>query len=166
MDEVFRKRLEKIKENPLYALAFPNMEGMNDYGAGRYSQEHWIGSHPSLQPCDLTSDSLTDWRQRWHNSVEFTWSMFPRPVQTNDPSTDWNRQPLIAGNLLKWFTLYGHAPADDSWAWRWFPYSEKYKQAAKVYGNRTFDVMVTKEIERFLTLYGPSSDNPTAPFID
>ena len=166
MDEVFRKRQDKIAENPLYSIAFPDVEGIDDHGAGRYSQEHWIGSHPSLQPCDLTSDPLTSWRQRMRSSVEFSWSMFPRPAQTNDPTTDWDRPPLIAGNLFKWFTLYGHAPADDSWVWRWFPYGEKYKQAVKLYGNRTFDVMVTKEIARFRTLFGRESENPTAPFID
>jgi hypothetical protein len=157
MDEVFRQRQEKIKENPLYSIAFPDVEGIDNHGAGRYSQEHWIGSHPSLFPCDLTTDPLTAWRQRWRSSKEFNWSMFPRPSQTNDPVKDWDRPPLIAGNLFKWFTLYQSAPSDNSWVWTWFPYGEKYRQAVKLYGNRTFDVMVTREIARFRTLFGPSS---------
>jgi hypothetical protein len=167
MDEVFAQRRKKIAENPLFSIAFPDVVGIDSHGAGRYSQEHWIGSHPSLFPCDLTADPLTAWRQKWRSSVEFTWSMFPRPEQVNDPSTDWDRPPLIAGNLFKWFTLYGHAPADDSWVWRWFPYGEKYKKAVKLYGNQTFDIMVTQEIERFRTLFGPSENTTAvAPFVN
>lgn len=156
MDDVFRQRQDKIQENPLYKIAFPDVVGIDSHGAGRYSQEHWIGSHPSLQPCVLTVDPLTEWRQRWRNASEFSWTMFPPPDKINDPTTDLDRPPLIAGNLFKWFTLYGHAPADDSWVWTWFPYGEKYKQAVKLYGNRTFDVMVTSEIERFQTMFGPT----------
>jgi hypothetical protein len=161
MDVVFKRRQEKVAENPLFSIAFPDVENIDNHGAGRYSQEHWVGSHPSLFPCDLTADSLGSWREKDHSPSEFSWSMFPRPEQINDPSTDWNQPPLIAGNLFKWFTLYKQAPADNSWVWRWFPYGEKYRQAVKLYGNRTFDIMVNREIERFRTLFAPSGNTTT-----
>jgi hypothetical protein len=162
MDDVFTQRQNKMRENPRFAMAFPDVDGIDSHGAGRYAQEHWIGSHPSLNPCDLTADPLDDWRHQERSPSEFSWSMFPRPAQLNDPSTDYDQPPLIAGNLFKWFTLYHRAPADDSWVWKWFPYGERYRKAVKLYGNRTFDVMVTQEIERFRTMHaGPPSETNT-----
>jgi hypothetical protein len=119
------------------------------------SQEHWVGSHPDLMPCDVTAGELSDWRRNDHVIPdEFSWSMFPRPNQTNNPANDWDLPPLIGGNIFKWYTLYNRAPPDDSWAWKWFPYGEKYRQATKLYGNQTFDIMVTKEIQRLEAMFG------------
>jgi hypothetical protein len=51
---------------------------------------------------------------------------------------------MLLGNIFKWFTLYNAAPSDDSYAWRVFPDGEKWRQAVKLYGNRTVDIMVEK----------------------
>jgi hypothetical protein len=57
---------------------------------------------------------------------------------------------MLLGNIFKWFTLYNAAPSDDSYAWRVFPDGEKWRQAVKVFGNRTVDVILEKEKKRQL----------------
>lgn len=155
MDAVFELRRQKLQENPVFSIAFPDVQGIDDHGSGRYSQEHWVGSHPDMVPCDLTADPLADWREHEHSPAEFNWSMYPRKEQERNPDIEWKQPPLIAGNLFKYFTLYNQAPPDDSWVWRWFPYGEKYRQAVKKYGNRTFDIMVPLDIDRLQHLFGP-----------
>ena len=50
-------------------------------GAGRWSMEMWIGSHPSIRPCDLLAEpGIKHWQTADRNvSGEFNFSMFPRP---------------------------------------------------------------------------------------
>jgi hypothetical protein len=52
---------------------------------------------------------------------------------------------MLLGNIFKWFALYNAAPSDDSYAWRVFPDGEKWRQAVKVLGNRTVDIVLEKE---------------------
>jgi hypothetical protein len=52
---------------------------------------------------------------------------------------------MLAGNLFKWLALYHEAPDDDSWAWRSFPDGEKWKQAVRIYGNQTVDVLMKEK---------------------
>ena len=35
MDAVFERRREKLQENPVYSIAFPDVEGIDDHGSGR-----------------------------------------------------------------------------------------------------------------------------------
>jgi hypothetical protein len=57
---------------------------------------------------------------------------------------------MLLGNLFKWFTLYNAAPSDDSYAWRVFPDGEQWRQAVKVLGNRTVDIILEKQRKREL----------------
>jgi hypothetical protein len=57
---------------------------------------------------------------------------------------------MLLGNIFKWFTLYNAAPSDDSYAWRVFPDGEKWRQAVRLLGNRTVDIVLEKERKRQL----------------
>jgi hypothetical protein len=87
---------------------------------------------------------LDDWRLVDRTPHDLTWNLLPRPHQSP------GQYLLLLGNLFKWFTLYNAAPPDDSYAWRVFPDGEKWRQAVRVYGNRTVDVMVEAEGKRQL----------------
>jgi hypothetical protein len=105
-----------------------------------YYVAHWVGSHPSLVPCDLTEDVYDDWIWNDRKESDFSWGMIPRPTQIS------HQHNKLLGNLFKWYNLYTEAPDNDSWAWRSFPDGAQWKAAVAKFGNRT--VEVTLETER------------------
>jgi hypothetical protein len=115
-------------------------------GKKRYIAEHWIGSHPSLRPCDVsTSPNLDDWTRDGSSSSSS--SVYPRPAlrlqraprtALDDPRWIFYRylyrnetlvQPdlrlrdyfLLRGILYKWMVFYQTVADADSWVWQWYP---------------------------------------------
>jgi hypothetical protein len=155
MTKMFDLRKQKIEENPIFASITPNISRLHLYGTGRYASEQWVGSSPTLIPCDLTGDkALDDWRLVDRTPHDLTWNMLPRPRQAP------GQYLMLLGNLFKWFTLYNAAPSDDSYAWRVSPDGEKWKRAVKLYGNRTVDLMVETERKRQLASLSGMSSHP------
>lgn len=102
--------------------------------------EQWLGSHPSLVPCDLAGQfNLDEWRLVDRTPHDLTWNTLPRPLQTI------GQYKMLLGNLFKWFNLYSEFPPDDSYAWKVFPDGEQIKQAVKIYGNQAVDIAVEME---------------------
>jgi hypothetical protein len=162
----FEDRLRRIQEtaqqlqnrNQLLVNLQEDMD-MN-FGRGRYASEHWIGSHPSFTPCDLTHTvSLQHWFQG-SRSQDFNWSMAPvAPLKAK-----WSYQPwkmvhrvvkfkplsrreyfLLPGRILRWYALYNDVPPPSSWVWSWFPDGQFWREAVEKYGSKAVDIM-TREI--------------------
>jgi hypothetical protein len=93
------------------------------YGSGRFSSEHWIGSAPSMKPCDL------------YTSAQFTWGYSGLPSAV-DVKTDFKllpapRFPMLAYKTMRktgyWATqlhrleeyriLYNETPDESWWGW-------------------------------------------------
>ena len=142
-EEAHILRGDKILRMNLYD---PNPEGA--MGVGRYSSEHWVGSHPSVVPCDLSQTyKYLYWvRARRNTTATFEYAMAPRfgieepwfRIQKQEFVLK-NRVPrlreyfLLAGFLFKWYSLYGEVPPDDSWIWRWFPDGKEWHSTAVPY---------------------------------
>lgn len=95
---------------------------------------HWVGSHPSLVPCDMSDKGLDYWYQEGPKpESDFGWGMIPRPTQKSYLSN------MVLGNLFKMYELYGEGPPDDSWLWRSFPDGQRWKQVHAILGNRTVE---------------------------
>jgi hypothetical protein len=107
-------------------------ERMDYFGLGRYAIDHWIGSHPSLLPCDLSNpqQDLAFWRQSYHYSSAFNLStdFIPRGIPfdlwpANEVSVVHNASVVrreaayFAGHLLRWYNLYQEAPQLLAWQW-------------------------------------------------
>lgn len=131
-------------------------------GLERYANEHWIGTHPDLIPCDMSNrkgnHDLWASGERVMNANELQWSMSPRHAMMGDPSADedyWialSREKelklpilkdevarrkeyfLLPGYLHKWISLYQQVPSQDSWVWQWFPDGEYWKQVTRKHG--------------------------------
>jgi hypothetical protein len=132
------------------------------FGLDRYNSEHWIGSHPHVQPCDMdptetlndvfrrdaSIDTVTDHfvlsRAPRHTgfAVGNVWSAHER--LQNSPSERLQEYFLLAGHVLKWGILYKEFPKHDSWVWRWFPDGDTWKNAVNVYGTKAVDVITQK----------------------
>lgn len=109
---------------------------LDRFGLERYSMEHWIGSHPYLQPCDMAVSPLRDYLKGIADETDYSWAAGPRhgmdppadtpPVavlellQTNQTASR-SEVFYLAGRLQLWYSLYQTLPESDSWIWSWFP---------------------------------------------
>eukprot|EP00435_Cladocopium_sp_Y103_P047793 s361_g14.t1 len=132
MDEVLEKR-----QRNKWADRFcpqPGGEADNCYGVGRFSNEHWVLSHPEAQPCDL--DSNPDYA--WGQPNEFGLQLMDEFVRNVDEVKQ--LQPAPRGDMSKYQVegtcttcgedgkqrldeyriLYDQEPPDNWWGWKFF----------------------------------------------
>jgi hypothetical protein len=158
----FDDRLRRIQEtarqlqNQSQLLMNLQADIDDNFGRGRYASEHWIGSHPSFRPCDLTPTVvLQHWFQGW-KSQDFNWSTAPiAPIQGKWPYQPWKMVArvrkkeallrreyfLLPGRILRWYALYNGVPPPSSWVWSWFPDGQVWKEAVEKYGSKAVDIM-------------------------
>jgi hypothetical protein len=113
-------------------------------GLSRYMPEAWIGSHPHLLPCDMSTELDMQYWMRFHEQIDLEWSIAPRfPLETSHwPQMDHQRLRrimesreerkheyfLLLGRLYQWSQLYPDIlPLDDSWVWLFFPDGIEWK---------------------------------------
>lgn len=119
-------------------------------GEKRWAMEHWIGSHPSMVPCHLsTHPSILQWMKsdtglpfqfmnakklpivsRWlKNDVSKMRNVL------NDQSSRKREAGLLGGLLWKWHSFYGELPPKDSWIWDYFPDGKEWRELVETYPN-------------------------------
>jgi hypothetical protein len=99
-------------------------------GLGRYSMEHWLGSHPDLRPCDVYDDGmyrnsysyLPSKRDRWKPRLqEAPWSnadSYLKFIASSDSPREWF---CGQARLLEFALLYDNkAPSADSFFWSYY----------------------------------------------
>mmetsp|Transcript_20907 Transcript_20907/g.42609 ORF Transcript_20907/g.42609 Transcript_20907/m.42609 type:complete len:888 (+) Transcript_20907:64-2727(+) len=136
------------------------MEDRVDYfGLGRYQLEHWIGSHASVQPCELHKKNVTFETMilgMVNSAYDYEWSMgapreeviseIPNARQKLEENEDaqFREYFYLPGNLIKWFSLYGKdgVPSQNSWVWNFFPGGHKWRNLVRDYGENALDEMV------------------------
>jgi len=128
------------------------------FGLERYSDEHWIASHPDVIPCDCDpTGHMWIYHTEKTTLANLSWAMAPRhegaPAYNKRARTDKiNKSRVLrvveyyylAGNLIKWFSLYGKGPEPNSWAYKFFPDGDMWKDAVQKYGAKAVDE-VTQE---------------------
>lgn len=130
-------------------------------GMDHYSVEHWIGSHPDFQPCDIApvsrswfplkcGGSYNEVDYSRSNVYDFQWSIAPRRGSAPNGRIDCKAEQnlatkdevlfrefsYLAGNLYRWYKLYNKAPPPDSWIWQWFPKGESWFHGVQNHGSR------------------------------
>ena len=122
-----------------------------------HSLDHWIASHPSVRPCELSArDDWHDWARRDDDGT-FEWGLAPHrhsilAVNVNRrviANTGLRRREyqFLAGHVLKWQSLYNVTPQqqrDDSWVWSWFPDGSLWQQAIVEHGNQAVQVLTAE----------------------
>lgn len=124
------------------------------FGLDRYSSEHWIGSHPDLRPCDCDPTKyMWTYLLKRKKPDELAWAIAPRAkgspdgvsphMKTLHTNKDLRIREyfLLAGNLIKWFSLYNQAPPPDSWAWTWYPDGEFWRSMVEQHGANAVQVV-------------------------
>jgi hypothetical protein len=116
-------------------------------GEDRFATEHWIGSHPSIQPCHLSTHAdLTVWLDKPKLPFRFM-TATDLPLDSKwilsdltrtktilqDKSSRMRDAYLLAGLLWKWQSFYQQYPAENSWIWKYFPDGDEWRQ--RVYAS-------------------------------
>jgi hypothetical protein len=175
MGRLFNKTRELLKEGRLVNGVYPYSEKkeMSDpvkglFGVERFALEHWVGSHPDLQPCDVSGSQAGDvsaWTANGRNESEFVWSMAPHRPLLPEPAywwalrrsrinyvlTDRERRMreyfLLPGFLHKWIYLYNATPPASSWVWSWYPDHSVWRKRVDELGINVTDTLQPERIE-------------------
>jgi hypothetical protein len=157
--------------------SWAEIDRMELWGLDRFSVDFWLGSHPNLNPCDvsgLPEQNLTYWRQlpatadpgkgQFSNRSEFGPSVlapthgdgapvyFDRSAYEQtlaDPQSRLLEITFLAGHVSRWYHLYGAVPHASSRIWSWFPDSDTWKEATMNYGKGAIE----KIASQFVTIY-------------
>ena len=140
--------VQRLQDPELFTMNLYNPADEGAFGLDRYSSELWIGSHPSIVPCDLSwTNDFSHWTQDARNvSNEVQFAMAPRADINGPWFRMWKRIRtlkdrrsrlhdyfLLSGFLFRWHNIYGELPPEDSWVWRWYPDGEKWRSKAAPY---------------------------------
>jgi hypothetical protein len=167
MKSMYHKAMTLQQTGALTNGMFPTKRNaLNDdsrgfFGVERFALEHWVGSHPSIRPCDVAGDfagNLTAWNQPsgGANESDFVWNMAPhapvRPVSYWWPLSEskidqvmahkgrrFREYFLLPGQLYKWIYLYNETPPIDSWALSWYPDRVEWRQRVEELGINVLD---------------------------
>lgn len=133
------------------------------FGLGRYSNEHWIGSHPDVDACEVGKDEI------WFKSPRAHLLAHPGPW----PEDGFQEREIIyrdtinqqidfyglAGNILKWQTIYGRVPHDNSTLWSIFRQGSFWKNHTNTFGEKAVELVLT-DIGRAQGLIPVDEDSP------
>ena len=128
-------------------------------GAGRWSKEAWIASHPNLRPCDLAGNitqlflkvspdmALQHIRQSKVLPApriaahEGDWYRRSLKALQRATSRQAGQRPheyfLLPGQLYRYYKLYGQFPPDESWVWQWYPHGKQWREKVQRVLNNT-----------------------------
>jgi hypothetical protein len=155
VEELLLRRLRSELTTSLYP------DEMDYFGLDRYAIEHWIGSHPALAPCDLSSkwQDFNFWMLRDRTLRDFNRSNVIHqrglPFGLGNVSEDTVQADIslrrreaayLAGHLLKWYTLYRAAPEPLAWAWWNLPDGLLWLKGNHDYGMDAISKMTSKYV--------------------
>eukprot|EP00284_Hemiselmis_tepida_P004757 CAMPEP_0174951002 /NCGR_PEP_ID=MMETSP1355-20121228/94619_1 /TAXON_ID=464990 /ORGANISM="Hemiselmis tepida, Strain CCMP443" /LENGTH=379 /DNA_ID=CAMNT_0016198641 /DNA_START=231 /DNA_END=1370 /DNA_ORIENTATION=- len=102
-------------------------------GWGRYAAEHWVHSHPSVRPCDLSIDDRYVWDYAFVPPADFEINLQPFPryhpkkyVMKDHPcKREQNIHESLNIRVKEYQSLYGQTPAASWWGWKFYNDSER-----------------------------------------
>eukprot|EP00522_Entomoneis_paludosa_P015168 CAMPEP_0172459986 /NCGR_PEP_ID=MMETSP1065-20121228/35038_1 /TAXON_ID=265537 /ORGANISM="Amphiprora paludosa, Strain CCMP125" /LENGTH=245 /DNA_ID=CAMNT_0013214871 /DNA_START=19 /DNA_END=753 /DNA_ORIENTATION=- len=135
-------------------------------GLERYSNEQWIGSHPSIRPCDLMGVNTklvphAKFFRRKKRLLEQSvaspapgallgggnWFRFDKEVFQDKGVRHSGLEPpfeyfLTPGILYRFYKIYGIFPERDSWIWEYYPEGTAWRKKlfeSVFFANGTLD---------------------------
>jgi len=105
------------------------IEGKYALGMKRWALEHWIGSHPSIKPCDVCSDLTYGYNRYEVPKPSSRWSIELHEGPRHSlhrfrdgyfPHGDWF---CGRARLLEFDFLYGSVPSQDSFFWSYYAHA-------------------------------------------
>ena len=118
------------------------------FGTNRYSDEFWVGSHPSIRACDVVSARIYGrWLREDLSPKDIDLQLSPRMPNwqlegpkilskiSHTATERFKEYFLLAGYIMRWFRLYDHCPPNDSWVWSFFPEGHIWRDAVQKLGK-------------------------------
>jgi hypothetical protein len=127
--------------------SFHQIQNGYSVGTGRFSNEHWLGTHPFLQPCDVyPNDYQTGYKKCPSRHAMWTPNLQKSPrydlatfMQGTVDRSSWF---CGQGRLLEFQFLYHTKPPPESFVWAYYPEPFKgcnepleYKQHQDLFSN-------------------------------
>lgn len=157
MNQYRQEVAEPSVNNGSISMVF-QIRGKRCFGDERWAAENWIGSHPSVRPCDLANVSdISHWQKVDRNSSQFSFSLAPRQNMEYMMSKSLPRIPprvlkrpylrlrdfhLLGGMIHRWQRFYNLTTADVApWVWKYYPDAQAWQEALEKHGNRAFEVV-------------------------
>ena len=131
MDEMFDYAFMNSNPEVIPQPTFQQIQGEYAVGRQRYAYEHWVTSHPNLQPCDVYPGRYTHGyrdlptsKSHWRPSL----SKSPRWSMSQFLKISMNRGQWFCGQarLFEFYYLYKKQPAKENW-FGWDYYKKPYK---------------------------------------
>ncbi len=153
---------QELLEDQILLSNMIDVAGPWNIGLGRYSMEHWHGSHPAVQKiCDVSThyeiEYWTGIPRMDRKASSWQFDVFPRHPHTaawsfgkadelidtilNDESKRKRELFLLPGQLMRWYELYGEFPPATSWVWSWYPDGQFWKQQVAKYGGAAVEMI-------------------------
>uniref|UniRef100_A0A7S2A067 Uncharacterized protein n=1 Tax=Ditylum brightwellii TaxID=49249 RepID=A0A7S2A067_9STRA len=122
--EYIKKLINPLEFNLRMVQVYnPKRKDNSCVGTGRYAAEHWIHSHPSNMPCDLSSDDYTwnydgvptsDFEMKLEPAPQFEMKKYEKPTNGCGPI----QGTMIKPRLKEYESLYPNETVPESW-WGW-----------------------------------------------
>lgn len=119
--------MEAVMQAPDSRIPRPTFQQYQDeyfVGRSRFAMEHWIGSHPTVQPCDVYEGSyLCGYRDIPTVTDEWTPSLqqAPRfPISIFEKRAAYGNWFCGQARLLEFRYLYNQRPPVNSFVWKFF----------------------------------------------
>jgi hypothetical protein len=118
------KAVEEAKRRWEWKVSHPS-----SLGQGRFASEHWVHTHPNVNPCELYSSDHWVWGYtctlRLDVNGKFERARAPRfPISTYyRPYKQFKQLPMWISLLYRLFELrmlYNETPTADSWVWDFY----------------------------------------------
>jgi hypothetical protein len=158
---IFKGAVFNVSDSGQDRVNLDGLDRLEYWGVDRFSVDHWIASHPTVDPCDVSGSSSVDMDYWQHKSA--AWSINENTTSADRPygpatyaptlstspfyynqslfdsvMTDFlsriREASFLSGHLLRWHSLYGRYPTPDSRIWSWFPDDKLWKNASAIYG--------------------------------
>jgi hypothetical protein len=122
---------DKKDNNPIPQPTPEHIEEEWVLGLKRYAMEHWLGSHPTLKPCDVQADpayvygrmDLPKPVDRWHPTLQRApWRSLSHFRKVRFPTGEWF---CGTARLVEFQFLYGQHPPSDSFVWEYYANATK-----------------------------------------
>jgi hypothetical protein len=134
IQRLMNPRLFEAKMVTVTTIPKKNSTSLACHGLGRYSAEHWVHSHPSCNPCDLSNDSKFTWAYqnvpranfekqlamapRFHRNV-YKHSRYCRVYDSKKKY----KTPIgfsVQARLQEYKQLYNASPDESWWGWEFY----------------------------------------------
>ncbi len=124
--EYIQQLIDPIELSDKMDAIFPHLNMMHAscVGGGRFAAEHWVHSHPSVQPCDLSTNEKYTWGYYGIPLGKFKMDLKPAPryaMNNYEKPGCWGAgKNTFWPRMIEYKALYNETPSESWWGWDFY----------------------------------------------